>query len=1184
MFDTANLDAIVQETRACFLYEDVPDYMAALDRDAQRLFGDASETSESSRQAVYTDLMRTAHSLKGGAAIAQLPHLSRLAHQLEDLLEALGQHRIDAIQPAHALLSSGIDRMGVLVAAAMRGGDAGEAEAAATLPIYDQLDALLQALPAQTEAAAMAEVAPSAPNPSVVKSALTVDLEECLRRVEAKIAPSTPPTRVRDELASFTEECLLLAQVLSLTWLSDLARDLQAIAPDAPPELPELAIATVAAIREQRDLVLVDMGASPVPKPEVASPASDPLADLFAEADLPAVAASDVVDAAPPPAQPDFLGDILGESSASASYAELQGSAFEPETLELLAAIDASDPTFLDDLPVPAQPEGDDLSFLDDAPSPTELPPAEVAEPFDLSQWDTGDSMAALDAVLGDSPPALSTAASELECSNAEVPEIELSETEPSEADMIPLMDAALGDLAIAPDAVGTADLVASDLDDATLEFLGLEGDTLDLAEETAALAFLSEASDVDADLFAVPDDVAPTLAARADASESVECEAPVESAPLETERPVEPHPRSVVVPLGRQSSAATQPPLPDLKLRMPVSRLDRIDNTLGELTIVRERLVEHHQQLERASRRLRVRAQQLSPINDRVREFYDRLAIEPRSATPSRDIAALEPAASHAAAESDMATQTTTSDFDALEFDRYTDFHSTLQDLQELMVQVQENRADIDLITTEFQSALDDLRDQLGSLRGDLRDSRFVPFRVLADPFIQPLAALNREHGKSVELNVSGPDTPIDQAIVEQLQAPLQHLFRNAFDHGIETSADREAAGKPAAARITLSAAIQGNQVTISVRDDGRGIDDRKVLEKAISKGLCVADAQLSPAQIYEFLFAAGFSTAASVSSLSGRGVGLDIVRLQIERLHGSIRIESSPGRGTAFILSIPLSLNIAPLLVCRCQQRTLALPSSSIVMVVKLSELERQGDRVIWQERAVPVYPLLQLLPYASPSAVHADTPLALIVDVAGELVAVGVDALVSERELVVKSFDATVAVPSYLMGCTVLGSGEVVPVIVPNGFQDRLASAGDRADVNLPEIPSEVEPTILIVDDSIAVRRMLDRILSASGYRVVQCRDGKEALEVLELADEPFHAAISDIEMPQLDGFGLLQEIRASDRWKSLPVAMLTSRENELHRRRAAELGATAYFTKPFKPVDLLQNVAEMVAGVL
>ncbi len=606
----------------------------------------------------------------------------------------------------------------------------------------------------------------------------------------------------------------------------------------------------------------------------------------------------------------------------------------------------------------------------------------------------------------------------------------------------------------------------------------------------------------------------------------------------------------------------------PALNLRIPVTKLDRMSNTLGELLIGHERLSLYHAQLYQANLTLNKEAQKLNPINEQVRVFYDQLA---------------SPLASLGASLENSG------EFDVLQFDQYTGFHSTLQDLQEVMVRVQETKSDIELIARDFQGGLDRLRQQLDGLRGDLTESRLVPFKFLAQRFVTPLQTMSQRYHKFVELEIANQETLIDQVILEQLQTPLTHLLRNAFDHGIETPQERLKQGKPKTAQITLTSYVQGNQVVIAISDNGCGINTEKVLERAIETGLHSPNAaKLTKEQILQFLFMPGFSTANSVTDLSGRGMGLDVVRTQIERLRGTVTVATQVAQGTKFTITIPLTLSILPLLLCRCQQRTLAIPSVNILEIIALAEFcdyASEPETIIWHDRPVPIFCLTKILPYSRgdsvPSTDQFNQHLGIVLDVGGQPVVVAVNSLLGEKELVLKPFDATVRVPAYIAGCTVLGTGEVVTVLSPNYLGELL----DRQP--LPKLPNfELKPpvqekaTILIVDDSVAVRRLLERVLSKSGYQVVQCRDGKEAVETLNQPGDFYDLVISDIEMPRMDGFTLLREIRTSKNWQNLPVAVLTSRENDQHRQKAKALGANAYFTKPFAPDKLLSAISSLL----
>ncbi len=644
------------------------------------------------------------------------------------------------------------------------------------------------------------------------------------------------------------------------------------------------------------------------------------------------------------------------------------------------------------------------------------------------------------------------------------------------------------------------------------------------------------------------------------------------------------------------------------LNLRVPVAVMDRIGDTVGELFIHYERLALYQAQLEQASRNLKKYTQLLDPILDQVRLFSARHPSEGARAFPQPPLLS----SSVVLPELEIARSPESScDLEKNISAQLTGHYiTTLPEFQEVLVQVRETRSDVGVIARELKETLDRLRASLNSLHGDLIESRLVPFGLLADRFKASLLSLNQQYNKQVELVVEGKDTLVDQAVLEQLQTPLTHLFRNAFDHGIEPPSERQALGKHKVGRITLSAAVSGNHAVISIADDGRGIDPQKVYQRAVEMGLIerqnsqvsVENLELSQGEILQFLFAPGFSTAARVSDLSGRGVGLDIVRHQVSRLRGEVRVETALGQGTKFTIAIPLTQSVLPLLICRCGQRTLAIPSVNVLEVISLSDSSlTAGGAVLWRDQFVPVFPLMELLPYKRPDILPASPalhpPVGIVLDVSGEPVVVAADALLLQRELVLKPFDSTVPVPAYIAGCTVLATGEVVPVLSPNHFGELIVGRGvatQKSEVtsgksefiqtlcNIPH-PTSFEspptPSILIVDDSIAVRRSLELLLSRAGFMVVQCGDGKEALQQLHHSGGRFDLVISDLEMPRMDGFGLLAEIRAHPSTSQLPAIILTTRSSA--RRHALSLGATAYFTKPFAPAQLLDAIVRLLA---
>lgn len=629
-----------------------------------------------------------------------------------------------------------------------------------------------------------------------------------------------------------------------------------------------------------------------------------------------------------------------------------------------------------------------------------------------------------------------------------------------------------------------------------------------------------------------------------------------------------------------------TTPEQPAFHLRIPVTKLDRMGNTVSELLIGQERLNLYQSQFQRVSKQLKLRIDQFRPIREQIQTLYDRLAIPLTQMPLNRS----QGNGHHRGVNTfgvEAAETSQGDDFDALQFDRYTDLHSTLQDFQEILARIQETGADIDLLNRDLQDALDESRQHLNNLRGDLTGSRLVPFRGLAEKFIPALQTLSQRHHKPTDVVIQGSQTLVDQVVLEQLKAPLTHLVRNAFDHGIESPEVRQKAGKPAIATITLSANVSGNQVLISIQDDGGGINLEKVTQKALKVGLCTAESipLLTQEQILEFLFMPGFSTAKEVSDLSGRGVGLDVVRLQVERLRGTVRIQTQLGQGTTFTLALPLTLSILPLILCQVANLTLAIPDLSVLEVIQLSEytdIQQPGQTIEWKSQTIPLKALHKFLPYQRPLGQIQQPPgIGIVVDVNGRPCALSVNTLLAERELVLKPFDTTVTVPAYLMGCTVLGTGEVVPVLSPPNFESLLSSYQPLSKTKPTEEPTSDQITVMIVDDSIAVRRLLERILSQVGYRVLQGRDGKEALEMLKTQGSAVALVITDVEMPRMDGYTLVKEIRSNPGLRHIPVAMLTSRGGDRHRQKAQQLGVDAYFSKPFQPVEMINQVSDLVS---
>jgi len=602
-------------------------------------------------------------------------------------------------------------------------------------------------------------------------------------------------------------------------------------------------------------------------------------------------------------------------------------------------------------------------------------------------------------------------------------------------------------------------------------------------------------------------------------------------------------------------------------QLRIPLERIDEMGSIVGELITSHERLSIQQQQIKQASQNLRRIVEQVKPVHDQVRVLYDQMSTV-------------------TAADSTADPVQNTREFDSLEMDRYTALHSSLQSFEELIAQVQETRIDIDLVSEELAEELNQVRVDLTRLYSDVTESRLVPFQTFAQRFLPQLSRLTQRLGKSAALAIEGENVLVDKVLIEQLQTPITHLLNNALDHAIELPGERVALDKPATAKIKLGAKTQGNEVVVTFTDDGRGIDLQKIYQKAIDKGLCDPDVsmnQLRREEILGFIFQSGFSTSARVSDVSGRGVGLDIVQTQVQQLRGSLECDTRPGQGTTFTIRLPLSMSFLSLLLCQVGQQMVAIPTDSILEVIPYTDLQpalqQHISSVTWREQLLPLRSLISLLPYNNETSNSASvTPkVALIVNGPESAMAVTVDAIVDERQLIIKSFDDTVPVPPYIAGCTILGTGEAVPVVLPLFLKPQGGKQGSKQSSKAGARERGItNRTILVAEDSTGARRSIERILTQAGFAVIACRDGQEALEELQRRQGGIDLVLSDVEMPQLNGFDLLQKIRTHSFWYSLPVVMLTSRTGDRHRQKAMSLGANDYLGKPITPVELLSGI--------
>ncbi|WP_439637781.1 response regulator [Gloeomargarita lithophora] len=604
--------------------------------------------------------------------------------------------------------------------------------------------------------------------------------------------------------------------------------------------------------------------------------------------------------------------------------------------------------------------------------------------------------------------------------------------------------------------------------------------------------------------------------------------------------------------------------------VRVEVSRLERLNNLIGELVIQENGSFLYQQQLQKLVQTFGQRLNKFETIGQMLEDTADQLTLTTNSINPAN------------------------SEFDPLQMDSYNQLYTWVQTVIEEIAQVGEVLRDMGLITQQSQENLRKKQQTLKQIRGDLLWIRMVPLQEVLQRFPRMVRDLCVQHHKQVEVRLIGANTLVDKAVLEKLTDPLVHLVRNAFDHGIESPQIRSQQGKNPAGEIQIQAYYRGNQTYITVGDDGQGVNLERVRQKAMEKQIFTPEqgVHASQTELLNCLFTPGFSTAATVSDLSGRGVGLDVVRLQIQELKGSIHIQTEPGRGTTFTIRLPLTLTITKLLVFSLERRWFALAVDSLAAIVTVNEaalVTMQGRQLYrWQGRLVPMIPP-SVLEYRYPvrwaAGEGATLPAGqgrplLLLSVNNEIYGLEIDQILLEQDLVIKPFSGLLAPPDYLYGCTILGDGRLVPVLDGIGLVNHwLRTPEVGAVVAKAPIQNVQQTEILVVDDSLTIRGTLGKMLTKHGYRVHTAADGREALELL--AQNPqIQAIFSDVEMPRMNGFEFLSACRQDQRYQSLPIIMLTSRAGEKHQKMAKNLGCNAYLTKPYLEPDLLATLQKFV----
>jgi chemotaxis protein histidine kinase CheA/ActR/RegA family two-component response regulator len=738
--------------------------------------------------------------------------------------------------------------------------------------------------------------------------------------------------------------------------------------------------------------------------------------------------------------------------------------------------------------------------------------------------------------------------------------------------------------------------------------------------------------------------------------------------------------------------------------VRVPLKQLNQLNDLFGELTIERNGLDMHLKRMRTLVRTLSHRVQVLEQSNAQLRTAYDKVATQAiapdtvpsfagannwakqnRYGERSESSSLAGGWSESSSGEGGFSTDSSAalnSGFDVLEMDRYNDLHLMSQEVMETIVQIQEVTSDIELGLEDTEQTTRELNKTARQLQTSLTQVRMRPLSDVVDRFPRALRELSLQYGKQVELKLSGSNTLIDRNILEALNDPLMHLLRNAFDHGIEDPETRRHRGKPEQGVIEITATHRSNRTIITISDDGGGIPLDKIRARARQMGLDpMLLAAASDEELLSLIFEPGFSTTDRVTALSGRGVGMDVVRDNLKQVRGEITVNTQSGVGTTFTLSVPFTLSVARVLLAESNGMLLAFPTDAVEEMLALQPeqvISAAGSEAFeWENSMVQLIRLFRWLEFRCPRQISRleapptiNSPTILMVSQGSQVVGIQVDRCWGEQEVAIRQVEGNLPMPSGFTNCTILGDGRVVPLVnipellhwitsyerssivpvaEPSFHQPAQPTAGDSfmpqlfsttyPQANVPTLPSQPsqlppaaaqspypvaqspsypplpsfapapaptpaptpalppaliepalpiptspslpppKPTILIVDDSINVRRFLALTLEKAGYRVEQSKDGQDALEKLA-AGLQVQAVICDIEMPRLDGYGFLAKVKANPACDRIPIAMLTSRSGDKHRQLAMSLGATAYFSKPYNEQALLRTLEDLI----
>ena len=651
------------------------------------------------------------------------------------------------------------------------------------------------------------------------------------------------------------------------------------------------------------------------------------------------------------------------------------------------------------------------------------------------------------------------------------------------------------------------------------------------------------------------------------------------ERAPASDEEPVSAQvlpfkANSPVIPKAAQDGVAVRRAQPQETVKVAANLLEGLVNLAGETSISRARL---EQEVSDFSYTL----VDMDQTIDRLRDHVRRLDMETEAQIVFRQ---------------ERAEETNYEDFDPLEMDRYSQIQQLSRSLMEATYDLQDIKTTLTDKTRDAETILLQQSRINTELQEGLMRTRMVPFNRLVPRLRRIVRQVAGDLAKDVDFIVGNAEGEVDRTVLERMIAPLEHLLRNAVDHGIERPDDRLAANKNRLGKVVLELSREGSDIVLSLADDGQGIDVERIRAKAIERGLMKAESDLNEAEIMQFILEAGFSTADKVTQISGRGVGMDVVNSEVKQLGGSIFIDSQLGRGTAFVIRLPFTVSVNRALMVNTLDDLYALPLTSIEGIVRVTPkqlaeyyqpnaplFEYNGKRY----RLEYMGSLLHTGARPNVAAMESSAPLVLVKGSdERHSMALHVDRLMGSKEIVVKTLGAQFSKLQGVSGATILGDGSVVVILdLAALIRSELVIEHQNA-MSLMQMSAELErkkegpPRIMVCDDSVTVRKVTSRLLERNGMEVLLAKHGADAIN--QMIDEIPDLILLDIEMPYMDGFEVASRVRHDERLRHIPIIMITSRTGSKHRERALSIGVNDYMGKPFQEGPLLDAIERLLKG--